>query len=111
MTDERRSSPRVPLDSPIFITLRINEATECPCLVKDFSLGGAMIALPPGKGGTVAEGDHVSITELSQKQCSPMQNIHGLVQWVKGEHFGVSFTSPMTISQEELKDTLENFCF
>ena len=109
---ERRKDLRVPLDTPVFVTLLTESGKELFCLMKDISLGGAMVALPPEMpDGAVVPGEALTISEPPEGLFEELGNTVVHVAWVKPGAFGVAFSSILQLTQEKLEQRLNDSVF
>ncbi len=108
---ERRKDPRVPLDCPVFATIRMVDGEEVYCLLRDVSLKGAQVALPPGERNVrVREGDVLTIVDPPVQLDGVITNANAEVAWVGEESFGVCFRNGMDIDQRLLEKLLADAC-
>lgn len=109
--EDRRSEPRVPLDCPVFATLRLGD-DEMFCLLRDVSLSGFQVAMPPGEdASTIVIGKQVQVIEPPDSLAQFLDHSSGTVVWVSEDTFGVRFDEQLTIEQEALEKYLEEACF
>ena len=104
---ERRKDLRVPLDTPLFVTLRTQDGEELFCLMKDVSLGGAMVALPPDTPeNRFMPGEALHVSEPPDELVDELENWVVHVAWVRDNTRGVAFSSILPLTQEELEQRL-----
>ncbi len=97
--DERRKEPRVPLDCPVFATLRFGDGEQVFCLLQDVSESGARIALPPGEPvERIAVGGYVEFTEPSVSYDEAAVPAAEIV-WTDGSVFGVRFANDAEVNR------------
>ncbi len=109
--DERRREPRVPLDCPVFATMQREGGAEIFCLLRDVSLKGAQVALPPGDTTTqVTLGEELIILDPPLQLNGVITNARAKVAWVQEEAFGVRFDNGMEIDQQLLEKLLSDVC-
>lgn len=105
---ERRKEPRIPLDCPLFASLRIAELT-LPCLLRDVSRNGAMVCLAPKiKADGACAGARVVFVDLPETLTAVLSNCSGEILWRKGEMFGIRFDAELSVMQENLTRYLES---
>ncbi|UZP65885.1 PilZ domain-containing protein [Desulfovibrio mangrovi] len=108
---ERRSEPRVPLDCPVFATLQLKDGLEVYCLLRDLSLQGAQVALPPGELSIdVVVGDDIVILDPPVQLDGVITNARAQVAWVQGGMFGIRFANGMEIDQQLLEKLISDAC-
>lgn len=108
---ERRREPRVPLDCPIFATLLLKDGLELYCLLRDVSLQGAQVALPPGELSVgVAVGDEVVIIDPPLQLEGVITEARAQVAWIRDGVFGIRFANGMEIDQQLLEKLLSEAC-
>lgn len=109
--DERRRDPRVPLDCPVFATLRIADGTDVFCLLRDVSLQGAQVALSPGEHSVgVREGDILTILDPPLQLDGVLTNAHAEVAWVREGAFGIRFRNSLEVDHMLLEKLLSDVC-
>lgn len=101
---ERRVYPRVPLDAPFFVTLRIQDSRQTQALLVDCGRGGVQLALSPEE----ADVPHllsaeVRILGLPSMLDPTSAGLPGSISWVSAERCGVRFTPPLTLSEAVLQ--------
>lgn len=101
---ERRSYPRVPLDTPFFVTLKREKAhEELSAVLVDCSQGGVQLALPPSSEPLFDWlGLRVLILGLPSPMDPPRLGCSGSVSWVSEERCGIRFSQPLALSDEAL---------
>ena len=106
-TSERRKHPRIALDAPVFVGMAIGAADEVLCIIKNISLEGMLLELPPVNAPeNVAIGQDVAVVSCDEFEEEIFCSIRGVVAWVGGRQCGIRFTSPARISEDTLRAVL-----
>lgn len=106
---ERRARPRVPLDVPFFVTVRLADGSQCPALLVDCGRGGVQLAFSPteeGVGGLLNQ--EMLLLDLPKGLKADPDGCPGLVTWVSAERCGVRFDLPLALTDEELRVVAES---
>lgn len=97
---ERRLFPRVPLDIPVFIRMRLKTGEEQKVLLVDVSCGGMQIALPAhGEGGSALLGKAVDLLDLPAALDAAPAGKGGSVTWVSPQRCGIRFDEPISLAE------------
>ncbi|SBW00077.1 putative PilZ domain protein [uncultured delta proteobacterium] len=103
--DDRRNSPRIPLDAPCLLTLLVNYEEEHHAMVVDVSRGGVQLALSPGPGlSEVAPGMPVTLQNVPAPLNALLEGIHGKVAWVGVRCCGVKLNKELAIDSADITD-------
>jgi hypothetical protein len=101
--EERRAHPRVPLDAPFFVTLLVEESKKTSALLVDCGKGGLQLALSPAESALAnLLSASVLILGLPRQLDGLGEGLSGSVSWISAERCGVSFTSPLSVSDDSL---------
>lgn len=101
---DRRNSPRVPIDVPFFIRMRIDGEGEITGLLIDCSLGGVQLALSMPSGvPAVWMGAEVGIADMPGIDAV----LAGSITWISSDRCGVRFHQALAMTEEELRDLLD----
>lgn len=102
---DRRSSPRVPLDAPYFVTISLGKENDAPALLLDLSLGGAQLAFSPAAFKVTGWlGQQVRIRGLPGNIDTGALGLPGTLSWISEERCGLRFDTPLPLSEEALED-------
>jgi hypothetical protein len=102
---ERRSSQRVPLDVPYFVTISPEDEKEedVPALLIDLSLGGSQLGFSPAtRGITNWLGHRVRLLGLPKEVCNRNGECAGAITWMSRERCGVRFETPLQLTDEQI---------
>ena len=105
---ERRNHPRVPLDAPFFINIRIGAGNPLSGMLVDLGRGGLQAAFPPQENGYNISnellGDAVTVFGLPKVFDEDGIGRSGYVSWVSADRFGVRFLSLAALTDSELEE-------
>jgi len=95
----------------VFATLRTQDGTDVFCLLRDVSLQGAQVALPPGERSIgVREGDVLTIIDPPLQLDGVITKASAEVAWVGSGSFGIRFGNGLEIDQQLLEKLLTDVC-
>ena len=102
---ERRTAPRIPLDTPCFLALVINAAGRLQAMAIDVSLGGVQLALSPGAGNEkIISGAPVTLENASAPLDKILGGASGKIAWVGQRCCGVRLDRDLSIDASEVSD-------
>lgn len=105
MNAERRSAPRIPLDTPCLLTLIINYSDIYRAMAVDVSQGGVQLALAPGTG---EKGLEIGLPVTLQDVPPPMEHLlegaHGKIAWVGLRCCGVRLNKSLSLDTSDVLD-------
>jgi hypothetical protein len=88
--EDRRFSPRIPLDTPCFLTMIVNGEEEFSAMLVDVGQGGMQLALPPASGvPDIKPGASVVLQTVCAPLDSLLEGVCGNVAWVGERCCGV----------------------
>lgn len=103
--DDRRNSPRIPLDAPCLLTLLVNYEEEYPAMAVDVSRGGVQLALSPTPGlPEVAPGMPVTIKNAPAPLDALLEGVHGKIAWVGVRCCGIRLNKELPIDSADITD-------
>lgn len=103
--DDRRHSPRIPLDAPCLLTLLVNYEEEHAAMVVDVSRGGVQLALSSAPGlPSVTQGAPVTLKDLPEPLRGLLEGVHGKVAWVGARCCGVRLNKELPIGAADMAD-------
>ncbi len=101
---ERRTSPRVPLDAPLFIQFVFSSGASVSAMLLDVSCGGLQAAVAPQCADT---GDFLGQEVVVHGLPVLLDPVHsgckGLVTWVSPQRCGVRLFNPLEVTEQELQ--------
>ncbi|MDL2207746.1 PilZ domain-containing protein [Desulfovibrio sp. OttesenSCG-928-M16] len=100
----RRSSLRVPIDVPFFVSMQKSMGREdIPALLVDCGRGGVQLAFSPASGGVASWlGSEVRIDGLPLLLDTQGTGFMGTITWVSSERCGVRFHVPLPVSDKTI---------
>lgn len=102
---ERRTSPRIPLDTPCLLTLVVNYSYKHQAMAMDVSPGGVQLALSPGMGeDAIAPGLPVTLEGVPAPLDRLLEGAHGKIAWVGLRCCGVRLNKPLPIGASDVAD-------
>lgn len=106
---EKRNHRRVPLDSPLFIAMRMLQKIELPVQLIDCSRGGVQVAFPPAGAEDNEEllNSRVELMGLPRAMDPLGENIGGVITWVGAGRCGVRFEEALQITEGEIREVAE----
>lgn len=100
---ERRTRPRVPLDTPFFITVRMENGDQCPAMLVDCGRGGVQLAFSPAEDrvGSLLSQELV-LLDMPKGLGADPDGCAGVVTWVSPQRCGVRFDELLALTDQEL---------
>lgn len=106
---EKRDYQRVPLDIPLFVTLKTADNRELPVQLLNCSRGGVQLVFAPKDENYSLEmlNSFVSLLHLPRPMDPTAAGRVGRVAWVASGRCGVRFDEPLLITEGEIKEVAE----
>ena len=100
---ERRTRPRVPLDAPYFVSVRLENGYQCPAMLIDCGRGGVQLAFSPSEDhlGNLLN-QELMILSLPEGLGADPDGQPGRVTWAGPERCGVRFDRMLSLTDQEL---------
>ena len=103
--DDRRNSPRIPLDAPCLLTLFVSDKEEYPAMVVDVSRGGVQLALPPKSTVENLElGAQVMLKDVSAPLDGLLEKTEAELAWLGMSCCGVKLNKELPIALADVTD-------
>ncbi|MCC8193107.1 MAG: PilZ domain-containing protein [Deltaproteobacteria bacterium] len=103
--EDRRHSPRIPLDAPCLLTLLVNYEEERPAMAVDVSRGGVQLALSAGSGfSELTPGVPVTLKNVPAPLDRLLEGVHGKIAWVGLRCCGVKLNKDLPIAPADITD-------
>ena len=100
---ERRVCPRVPLDAPFFVTVRLENGQQCSAMLVDCGRGGVQLAFSPVEGMVNSLlSQELLVLNLPKGLGTDPDGCPGVVTWVSPQRCGVRFDRALSLTDEEL---------
>ena len=103
--EEKREQPRVPLDVPFFVAIRMDSGDKIQAMLIDCGRGGVQLAFSPAE---TRMGELLNLTVmiegLPDKIRAETTGSFGVITWVSPERCGVRFLTPFPLTKEELQE-------
>ncbi|MCM0753647.1 PilZ domain-containing protein [Desulfovibrio aminophilus] len=106
---EKRRHTRLDLDGLLILALDMEERPRAHCLVRNLSLGGALLECPSaGYPEDVEPGDAVHLDDEAPETQRLVGGVRGVVVWTYRRFIGVEFRDLLFSEEEILRRWLED---
>ena len=102
---EKRAHHRVPLDTPLFVTVSVEEGVELPVQLVDCSRGGLQLAFSPVNEELWEMLNRTVLVVGLPRPIDPEQEGRiGYIAWISSGRFGVRFDMPLMLTEGEIRE-------